>query len=799
MLKNYIKIAWRNIIKRPFYSIVNITGLATGIAFTLLIAAYVWNELQVNKNLKNADNQYILQSKWKDPNMGYEIATIGQLPKALREQYPNLVANYYRWDGVTSNVSKGEQHFREGLQIGDSTFLNMFGFSLLYGDARIALTEPYSVVITADKARKYFGTTDAIGQTLTIESFSGTRHDFKVTGLMKKPAINSITHITDDIDNGFYLPPSSATFFARNIEAGNIFGYVELQKGVSPSDLAKPIRHLLKQNTPAQVEQNLEPYLVPLKKYYLSANNGVVKKMLYTLTGIAFFIMLMAIINFINLSVSRSATRMREIGIRKVLGGLKKQLILQFLTESIVLVFFATIFAIAIFLLSSPLFSSMLGKEIPTLNKFPFHFIFFPLLLILFVGILAGVYPAFVLSSLKSVESLKGKLISIKENVVLRKSLVGFQFGIASIVLIGAILISQQIELFFSKNLGYNKDYVISAQLPRDWSAQGVRRMENIRRQFATMSQVSNVSLSFEVPDGNSAGSLLIYKAGSDSTTAITSPTLSTDEYYASTYSIPLAAGVFYGQPGSITDSSKIVINETLAKSLGWKDAQEAIGKQLQLQGYNGVFTVAGVTRDFHFGSMQQAIQPVAFTHVALSNIFRFLSFKLKPANVSNSISALQKQWSVSMPGASFEYTFMDDTLKKIYKSEIQLKQASYTATALSLIIVLLGVLGLISLSIQKRTKEIGIRKVLGSSVKSIVALFMKEFLLVILFAGIIACPVAYLVMKKWLSDYVYRIDITPAPFIVAISFLGILTAVLIIIQTIKTALANPMNSLRTE
>ena len=284
----------------------------------------------------------------------------------------------------------------------------MYGFSLLHGDPRSALNDPFTVVITADKAKKYFGKTDVVGQTLTIESFSGTRHDFKVTGIMKKPTVNSITHITDDIDNGFYLPSSSAAFFARNIETGNIFGYVELQKGVSPNELEKPMRNLLKQNTSPEVEQNLQPYLFPLKKYYLSANNGLVKKMLYTLSGIAFFIMLMAIINFINLSVSRSATRMREIGIRKVLGGLKNQLIAQFLMESIILVLFATLIGSAIYLFTRSLFSDILGKQIPVLSEFPLYFIFFPVLLILIVGFLAGVYPAFVLSSLKSVESLKG-------------------------------------------------------------------------------------------------------------------------------------------------------------------------------------------------------------------------------------------------------------------------------------------------------------------------------------------------------------------------------------------------------
>ena len=236
----------------------------------------------------------------------------------------------------------------------------------------------------------------------------------------------------------------------------------------------------MKQNAPPQVAADMTPYLVPLKDYYLSANNGLVKKMLYALSAIALFILMMAIINFINMSVSRSATRMREIGIRKVLGGLKKQLIMQFLIESIIIVFFATIFAFIIYMLVKRNCSAiLLDKEIPSLSDFPLYFIAFPLLLILIIGFIAGIYPAFVLSSLKSVESLKGKLSSIKENVLLRKSLVAFQFGTATIAFIGAIIISKQINLFFSKDLGFNKDYIISAQLPRDWTPQGVNKMRN--------------------------------------------------------------------------------------------------------------------------------------------------------------------------------------------------------------------------------------------------------------------------------------------------------------------------------
>ena len=755
----------------------------------------------MNANLKNEDRQYIIQSKWKDPNQGIELTTMGPLAKALREQYPALVANYYRWDGITSNVSKGDKSFREPLQICDSTMFNMYGFNLLHGNPKTAFDGPFSLVITSEKAKKYFGQTDVVGQTLTIESFSGSKHDFVITGVLKNPFKNSVTYLNDDNNNQFYISSNNISYFGRNMDWPNqyIVGYIELQKGVKPKDLDKMMEHLMKQNAPPQIAAAMTPYLVPLKDYYLSANNGLVEKMLYALSAIAIFILIMAIINFINMSVSRSATRMREIGIRKVLGGVKKQLILQFLIESIILVFFATVFAMIMYVLSKEMFSNIIGKEIPSLSDFPIYFIALPLLLILIIGFIAGIYPAFVLSSLKSVESLKGKLSSIKENVWLRKSLVAFQFGTATIAFIGAIIISSQINLFFSKDIGFNKDYIVSAQLPRDWTPQGVTKAEDMRKQFAAMPQVVNATLSFTVPDGNSSGSASLYKTGADSTTAIASEQIVTDEYYASTFGIPMAAGKFFSAPGEFTDSFTLVINETQAKAFGWANAQDAIGKQVKFQGGGPVFTIAGVTKDFHFGSMQKPIQPITFLHVKLANIYRNFSFKIRPGGIGNSIDALQKKWSALMPGVPFEYTFMDDALAKLYKSEIQLKKASYTATVLALIIVLLGVLGLISLSVQKRTKEIGIRKVLGSSVSGIMALFMKEFLAVIVIAGVVACPLAYVIMRIWLQGYAYRIDITATPFIISMASLGMITALLICAQTIKAAIANPVKSLRTE
>jgi putative ABC transport system permease protein len=799
MLKSYFKIAWRNLWKNKAFSLINIFGLSVGIAFTLLIGAYVWGELQVNQQLKNANNQYIIMSKWKDAAMGADYTSIAQLSRALKDNYPGLVANYYNSDPAYTNVSKGDRHFRESLQVGDSTLLNMYGFKLLYGDVKTALTEPYTVVITTEMAKKYFDKVDVVGQTLNFESFAGDNHDYMITGVLDALPRNSITELNGR-NMSFFFNASANKFFQRDMTGWDnsaTIDHVELKQGVDPKAVEKAMLVLLKKNASDDINQNLTPYLVKMQDYNLLANNGTIKKMTWTLSCIALFILLMAVINFVNICIGRASGRMKEMGVRKVMGGLRKQLVWQFLTESVLMVMLATVLALIIYTVARPYFGAALGRDITGLLNFPVYFYPLPFVFALLIGLLAGIYPALVLSALKSVDSLKGKLTTVKESVLFRKTLVAFQFATAAVVFIGVVIISQQISLFFSSNLGYNKDYVVYAQLPRDWSAKGVKKMEAIRYQFAQMPQVNSVSLSFEIPDGLNGGNVPIYRQGADPAHAVTTQALTADNQYAATYNIPLKAGVFFSPVYNVGDSTQIVINETEAKALGWSNANDAIGHKIMY--WDQPFTVCGVTADFHFGSMQAKILPITFINVNRSPYYRYFSFKVKPGDLQKSAEALQSKWAELLPGEPFEYHFMDDALTRIYTTEIQLQKAAYIATALSIIIVLLGVLGLISLSIQKRTKEIGIRKVLGASVAGITTLFLKDFLGVVLIAGIIACPLAYLIMQKWLSDYAYRINISASPFILSITLLVLITGVLIILQTIKAAFANPIKSLRSE
>lgn len=799
MIKNFILLAWRNLIKHRTFSIINILGLSAGIAFVFLIGAYVWGELRVNHTIPDNDRVFILQSKWKAANMGMSLTTPAPLSKALKENFPDLVADYYHHDGISSIVSKGNKYFREGLQPGDASFLTIMGFPLLYGDARTALNNPNSIVITAGKARKYFGRTDVLGETLTLQSFAGGKQDFIITGILKELPYNTVTNFTNT-SNGIFLPVESLRFFGRydSFQAwANVYilNYVKLKAGVQPADLQKPIQQVLKLNAPTEIVANLEVQLVPLNEYYLQLNNGLARRMVYTLSFVALFILLMAVINFINITIGNSTTRLKEIGVRKVMGGSRQQLIFQFLTESVVMAILSAILALGIYQWAIPFCSKMLGKTLPSLTALPAQFIAIPLGVALVIGVLAGLYPAFVLSLQPSVDSLKGKLKTNKEKVVFRRSLIALQFTTAIVVFIGAIIIDKQISFSFNSSLGYDKEQVITATVPRDWTVTGVQHMEMVRNEMATLPTVSSASFSYEIPDGMSGNdNMKLYKAAEDSSRGINATGLTSDDHFAATYKIQLAAGKFLDR-----DTTSIVINEAAAKALGWRDITTAIGQPMKIQGGAQTYTIGGVIRDFHFDSKHQAIDPMVFVHVKNTLLYRYLSFKVKPGNMAETLAALEKKWATVLPGAPFDYKFIDDTLSFMYRSEIQLKKAAQMATLLSLVIVLLGVFGIVALNISRRMKEVGIRKVLGASGGQIISLFLKEFAWMIVLANLIAWPLAYLALENWLSNFVYRIHINWIPFATVALVIAALITVIVTIQTFVRALNNPVRNLRSE
>ncbi len=806
MFTNYIKIAWRNILKHRLHSAVNIFGLSIGIAFTLLMTAYVWSELNVNKAIPAESSIYLLQSRVKDGTKDFESYVPVPLAATLKNEYPKLVTNYYRWLWKNTAVSCDNKYFRDAIQIADTTLLHIFGFQLLYGDYATAFTEPNSVVITEEKALQFFHTANAIGKVLTIENNRADKLPFIVTGILKNLPSNSVTETVASNKTSNYsifIPISAWKNWSAQGDLSDwnntITTYVQLNKGVTPEQLLQPIRQALATYTSAEQAKSTEVRFIPLTEAYLDANNGTIRKMMYTLSLTAFFILLMAVVNFVNISIGNSTSRLKEIGLRKVFGSAKQQLVVQFLVESLTLVFFAVCVSLIIYQLLQPLFSVLIGRRVPSLFSFPLSAVWILILFIIVVGLLAGIYPATILSSVKVADSVKGKLAKVSENIGLRKTLVVFQFCIAIIVFISAIIISKQVNYNLNTDLGFDKEQVLNIWLPRKWTNHGVKQMEAVRNQIIALPGVMQASISYTVPGWNSADLPIFYRQGKDPDEAVEAFGITSDDKYANTFKIPLLAGKFFSGSDVEYDSSSVVINEVLAKGLGFKYASEAIGKTIKNANDDKSYVIAGVVKNFHIESNQTAIKPLVFFNIFQSNAFRFLSVRIKPGNAQQTLAAIEKKWISLIPNEAFDFTFMDEILQTIYKSEVELKNASYVATLLAIIIVLLGTISIISLNVVKRTKEIGIRKVLGASVAGILSLFISDVIRLIGIAACIAFPAAYFIIKLWLNNYVYRIDMNAYPFMIVFGFMTMITVLLICLQTLKAATANPVKSLKTD
>jgi putative ABC transport system permease protein len=804
MLRNYFTIAIRHLIRHKLFSIINIFCLAIGISFFMIIGVYVLNQENVNASIKNLNNQYVIKSKWKRENSGYDITTLGPLAKTMKDDYPGLVANYYRFDPVTDIVSVGDNHFREDISIGDTTFVSMYGFPLLYGNPRQAFINNQSAVVTEDFARKYFGKPDVINKVITVETPSdGSKHDFMISSVLKKMPYNTISNFAvASTEYQVYLPMENNQYFQggdRGDNWANVFmvGMIELQKGVYPKDLEKPFEEVLAKYQPSFVKGNLKVELAQVKDYYLKRNNRAVEKMITALSLIAVFILLLAIINFININIGTSAYRLKEIGLRKVFGSVRIQLIFQFIAESWLLTFLATVISIMLYQLLLPIFDQLLNTTLDPFWEFDLVKITFLFLLMLIVGFIAGIYPAFVLSSSNVIYSVKGKIDSAKGGLLLRKALLIVQFSLAIVVFVCTLNVSKQVAYFFKKDLGYDKEQImIISSLPRHWDSAGIVKMENIKTQLLQMPEIKSVSLSSDIPNGR-AGFVNVYP--NNSSNFINVLLSATDEDYAKVYGIKLKEGFFLKNKNGAYIPGQVVINETAEKALGLKDAT---GKTIHLGATNGLqLIVVGVVKDFHYESLQQDIQPLVIANLneSFTGTYRYFSIKLNTSNINGSVNALRDKWKTLFPDAGFEYAFMNDEFQSLYKSELQLKKATGIGTGLNLIIVFLGVFGVVAFTLIKRTKEIAVRKVLGADLTNVILLLIKDYALLILFANIIAWPIAYIITNKWLENYAFRIRQDIIPYLFVSLFIFIAAFLLIAAQSFKTASSNPVKSLRSD
>jgi putative ABC transport system permease protein len=798
MLRNYFTVAIRHIARHKLFSLINILCIAIGITFSLLIGAYILKQKGVNKDLKNADRQYVIKTKWKVKNMGLPLTTVGPLARTLKDEFPSLVANYFRWNPITNVVSAEDKHFKENLAICDTSLVSMYGFPLLHGDRHHAFKNNSSAVITETMALKLFGTTNALNKTITISNIGSTKQDYLVSAVLKDMPYNSVNNFIDNPGYSVFLPFEGNRYYpggAGEKDWNQIFiiGMVELQPGVSQKELQQAAAKVLATNLPKNLKGLLEPEFVPLNSYYLKDNNGAAQKMITTLTLIAIFILLMAIINFINISIGTSSYRLKEIGLRKVFGGARRQLITQHLVESLVITFIGGLLSIAFYEMIRPYFNQTLNTSLEPVFRMGYVNWLFLVLLLIVVGSVSGAYPAFILSASNIIHAVKGKIDASKGGLTLRKTLLVVQFSLAIIVFISALNISRQVAYFFNKDIGYNKEQLlVLTAFPKQWDSTGVLKMETIRNGMETVPGVRSASLSFEVPDRTPPGTVDLLPSGSNQTTVVRA--IVADENYAATFGLHTRQGNFFSRYRESSSKNEIILNETAAKLLGVTATNTTIKTP---QGFT--FTVSGIVNDFNYSSFQESIGPLAFLHVRDSRSYRYLTFKIDGQHIEQTIAALKERWKTLSPNAPFEYNFMDERFSALYRSETQLKKATNLATVLNLVIVFMGIFGVTAFTLARRNKEIAVRKVLGAEAKNIIALFLKDYAVLILIANIIAWPLAYWATNQWLQNYVYRMEQTIVPYVTVFGFVVVSTFLFITIQCYKTALMNPVKNLRTE
>ena len=806
MLQNYFKIAWRSLARNRAFSAINIIGLAIGLASCMLISLYVLDELSFDRYNEKADQ--IVRVVFKGTMQGGKINEAHVMPptaQALKADYPEVLAATRLRQGGSPIVLLGEKQYTgDNLVFADSNFFQVFTLPLLKGDAKTALLEPNSLVITQKLADKYFGNTDPIGQVI---NFKGSNTIFKVTGVIEKVPENSHFHYDIFTSMAGYPDAKSSSWMISEF-----FTYLVLPKGYDYKKLEAKLPQTVEKYMAPQLKvamgvtmdefrksgNNLGLYLQPLTDIHLHSdfgydlgNNGDIKYV-YIFGAVAIIMLVIACINFMNLSTAGASKRAREVGVRKVMGSERKELVYQFLLESILLTSIAMILAVIFGYLALPLFNTLSGKNLTL------QFTAIPSLLpglILFglaVGILAGSYPAFFLSSFKPILVLKGRLVSDRKSISLRSGLVVIQFFISITLIIGTTVVYQQLRFIQNKKLGYSKDQVMVIDT---WSLNAANK-EMFKEELLRDPRVLNVSSSSYIPAGPSNNNnYMVYPDGKN-TDLVKTLRYDVDASYIPTLGMEMVAGRNFSKEFG-NDSSGVIINETAASMLGFKkDALDRTITNTNNEGGKGTYRVIGVVKDFHFRSLHEKITPLV---MLLSKDSGNFLVKTKTKEIKGLLADMEGKYKVYKSDHPFSYSFLDERFNNTYQAEQKTGSILGIFAGLTIFVACLGLFGLATFTAQQRTKEIGVRKVLGASIGSIVALLSGEFIKLVLVALVLASPVAWYIMTAWLQDFEYKISIDW--WIFAISGLLAIAIALITVsyQSIKTAMINPVKSIRME
>ena len=794
MLKNYFKIAFRNLWRHKGFSFINIMGLAVGMTAFFLIFLYVHFELSYDSFHTKADRIYRVVSDIKTPTETLHASGPSwAVPPNAKDEFPEVEAFVRIAANDNVLIRKGDIKFQEDNAMwADSSFFKVFDFKLLKGDPNTALKEPFSVVFTETAAKKYFGKTNPVGQSLLI---TGDGLPAKVTGVMKDIPENS------QIQGDVVLSMSTITQkFNQGLDSqwGNYGAqaYLLLKSGTNAKALEKKFPAFLeRRNGDEMKKMQMFPtlFLEPLKDVYLySTRNGSKTgniNNVYIFSIIAVFILLIACINFINLTTARSAERAKEVGIRKVIGADKSQLKRQFIGESIVLCLLAFVLTVILSWFLLPLFNQLAGKTVSDGIFSQPQYVLLLLATSVGIGLLAGIYPAWVLSSFKPVIVLKGRFSTGTRGILLRKGLVIAQFTISIILIIATIIVYNQMTFMRNQDLGFNKDQMMIID------TYGDPAKKSFQQSLANIPSVKSTSLAGSVPGGNNPGAYSEIENIKGDMQIANLDLYFVDFDYINQYKIKMVAGRGFSREFGTDTTQAMVLNEAAVKMFGYNSPQQAIGKRFKQWGREG--KIIGVMKDFHYRSLQKDIKPLSMR--IEPDGCNLVSINVSSNNLPSTIAAIENKWKSLIPNRPFSYFFLDEFFNKQYRSEERFGKLFLNFAALAIFISCLGLLGLSSYSTIQRTKEIGIRKVMGASVTSIVNLLSTDFLKLVFLSFFIAAPVAWFFMHKWLLDFAYRININWWAFILAGATAVFIALFTISFQAIKAAISNPVKSLRTE
>ena len=794
MFKNYFKTAFRNLARNKIYSFINIAGLSLGVACAMLIMLYVKDEVSFDKFHKNVDNIYRVVSQRKEN----KIPVTGLLQGPRFTQNVPGIKSFVRIDSRYEDIKTGTAIQSQSVLHVDSNFFSVFTFPLLSGNPETCLAEPHSIVLSEDIAKKQFNTTDAAGKIIMIKEDS-TFVPYKVTAVAKRCPQNSSIQFdvlmpfkeseADAKDTHNWFNSFLNTFVVLDEKANRQTVEKQMQS-FYVSDAKQTLEEMLKIDGGNLDDIPLGTYfLQPYPDMHLSpdlpAGNGLTNAgnpmYSYILSGIALFVLLIACINFVNLSIARSVRRAKEVGIRKVMGGERKQLIMQFLGESFLLCTIAFVFAIMLVQLMLPMFNNLSNKALSIAYLLDAKLIAGYIILYVTTGLLAGFYPALILSGYNPVQTLYGRFHISGKNY-LQKSLVVLQFTLASFLIIATFIIYAQFNFLTKTDLGYDDNNLV------------IVNKNNLTN--ADVAVFKNELLSNPDIVGVSAKNAGVWGTGTKnfigSTIYFTGETV--DENYLPLLKIPLIAGRNFSEAFPADATQSVIVNESFVKKANWKNP---IGETIQMLGSsNQTYHVIGVVKDYHFASLTKKITPQLFT---MNGSYGTYYIKIKPNTATASLRSIQKTYQQLYPLSPYSYTFKNDENRMQYADVEKWKQVILFGAILTIFISCIGLFGLSVLSAEKRTKEIGIRKVLGASVKSIVTNLSADFIKLVVLALVIASPLAYMAANTWLQNFPYRIEISWWLFGLSSILVMMIALITISFQSIKAAIANPVKSLRTE